>query len=254
MEQSKSKQNKFIDIAIAILLFIACASFPFPLIFKNDLLISTTCSIALLAIYLVALIIYLLKNKTVTISRREINWKIILLFIPCLLATVSNYFYGLTVKLEFVFEHQFLLNIVLTLIVVIIEELLFRGVLQGNLPYKKPFIRILIASGLFALCHLNRFISSFNPADLLSVLYAFGLGLIVGLLYEYGGSLTSAIIFHLLFNLLNQVLFNQLTTKLTSINYLHYILINVGIAAIVGVYLLLVYLFILEKKEVAKRI
>ena len=113
------------------------------------------------------------------------------------------------------------------------------------LRHPKKIVRILISAAIFGVCHITRFLSTFNPADLIVVVYAFGLGMVLGLIYCYTNSFIACIVLHLLFNLVNDFLFVSL---FGVSNVLWYYLINVILAVIIGVYLLLVYLFIFEKK------
>lgn len=241
----KKLTNNQIDALILILGYLFCASFPFSLFIKNNDVLVNTLSFILILAYLTFIIIFLILNKKIKISRNPINIKNILLISPSLIVVVSNYFYLFFVKSSFEITSSIIYQLCLTVIVVTLEELLFRGILFSELKEEKPLTRILIASALFGLCHISRFFSSFNPIDLLSVLYTFALGLVIGLLYEYGGSLISAIIFHFLFNFLNQNMFECF--KIENDNYIAYILVNVSIALIAGGYLLLIYLKTLKK-------
>lgn len=241
----KQISNGMIDALILISLYLVFASFPFSLIFKDDLILSTTLSICLVFLYFVFMIIYIIKSKTIKIEKRIFNLKHTLLILPSIIITVSNYFYLLSTNCVFTFSNTTLLNIGFTFIIVIVEELLFRGVLFPELKNFKPLQRILISAGIFGICHINRFLSTFNPLDLIIILYTFGLGIVLGLLYEYGGSLLSVIIFHLLYNVFNQVLFNCFVIK--DMNYPIYYLINCIIGLAVAIYLGLIYFFIFRK-------
>ena len=241
----KKLTNNQIDALILILGYLFCASFPFSLFIKNNDILVNTLSFVLILAYLLFIITFLILNKKIKINRNPINIKNILLISPSLVVVISNYFYLFFVKSSFQITSSIIYQLCLTVIVVTLEELLFRGILFSELKEEKPLTRILITSVLFGLCHISRFFSSFNPIDLLSVLYTFALGLVIGLLYEYGGSLISAIIFHFLFNFLNQNMFECF--KIENDNYIAYILSNISIALIAGGYLLFIYLKILKK-------
>lgn len=239
--------NSLIDAIILILIYVAVASFPFNLFIKNNDALVIGCSTILLIFYLIFLLFYLIKGKSVKINKRNINIKMLLLFLPCLIATVSNYFYTIGKNLTFSFNNMFFVLFSSLIISVMIEELLYRGVLFEQFKNQKPLVRILISSGIFGICHINHYLSTFNPIDLITIVYTFGLGIILGFIYEYGGSLLAAYIFHFLYNFLNQILFSFII--LTNINYTTYYLVNIGVGVLIALYLLLIYLFILKKKE-----
>ena len=74
----------------------------------------------------------------------------------------------------------------------ILEEVLFRGAIQGFLmrKFSNPWVGIVIASAIFGIVHLN-------PVQ---VFYAFFLGLVFGWLYYRTGSLMPCIVGHVLNN------------------------------------------------------
>ena len=80
----------------------------------------------------------------------------------------------------------------IALLAPILEELLFRGAIQGHLQsvLKHPWVAILIASFLFGVVHMN-------PAQ---IPFAFLLGAMFGWLYYRTGSLLPGIIGHVLNN------------------------------------------------------
>lgn len=240
------KKIKFLNkstVAIIILLYIFCASFPFCL-FINDTLICQLSTCLLTLVYLVSLVIYLRFNKNIKIDTFKINIKNLIFLIPLLLMSCSNFFYLLTVNNNFVYSYSFPLTIVTTIFIVLTEEIIFRGIVISNIKNSKE-IKILLSSLLFAICHISRFLSTLNPLDLTSIIYSFVLGLICSSIYIYGGSLTAATIFHLSFNIINQNLFSLFI--ITEMNYLYYFLINISIGGIVLIYLLIIYHFRLKK-------
>lgn len=74
----------------------------------------------------------------------------------------------------------------------ILEEVLFRGAIQGFLmrKFNNPWVGIVIASAIFGLVHMNP----------IQVFYAFFLGLVFGWLYYRTGSLMPCIVGHVLNN------------------------------------------------------
>lgn len=80
----------------------------------------------------------------------------------------------------------------ITLLAPILEELLFRGAIQGRLQEAglRPWQAILTASFIFGIVHMN-------PAQ---ILFAFPLGIVFGWLYYRTGSLLPGLVGHLLNN------------------------------------------------------
>ena len=96
----------------------------------------------------------------------------------------------------------------IALLAPILEELLFRGAIQGHLQgvLKHPWVAILIASSLFGVVHMN-------PAQ---IPFAFLLGAMFGWLYYRTGSLLPGIIGHVLNNSIaavNMILYGDATIE-----------------------------------------
>ena len=79
----------------------------------------------------------------------------------------------------------------------VLEEVLFRGAIQGFLmrKFNNPWVGIVIASAIFGIVHMNP----------IQVFYAFFLGLVFGWLYYRTGSLMPCIVGHVLNNSLAAV-------------------------------------------------
>lgn len=96
----------------------------------------------------------------------------------------------------------------IALLAPILEELLFRGAIQGRLQAmcKNPWIAIIIASFIFGVVHMN-------PAQ---IPFAFLLGIMFGWLYFRTGSLLPGIIGHILNNsmaTINMILYGNSTIE-----------------------------------------
>ena len=96
----------------------------------------------------------------------------------------------------------------IALLAPVLEELLFRGAIQGILlrMQRKPWIAILISSFIFGVVHMN-------PAQ---VPFAFLLGMMFGWLYYRTGSLLPGIIGHVLNNsvaAVNMILYGNATIE-----------------------------------------
>ncbi|NLJ69901.1 MAG: CPBP family intramembrane metalloprotease, partial [Clostridiaceae bacterium] len=130
-----------------------------------------------------------------------------------------------------------ILQIVATAIIVpIAEELLFRGIVMGelNLRYSQRKV-VLIQAILFGLFHMN-FVQS---------LYTFIPGLLLGIAYYYTGNIIIPIVMHMIFNLFGGVLSVFLSEQI--LNYLSYIEMAAGLFS-----LLIIIIFFIKAKPDSK--
>ncbi|NLM19679.1 MAG: CPBP family intramembrane metalloprotease [Clostridiaceae bacterium] len=134
-------------------------------------------------------------------------------------------------------ESNIILQIVATVIFVpIAEELLFRGIVLGELNLRySPRVVVLIQAVLFGLFHMN-FIQS---------LYTFIPGLLLGIAYYYTGNIIIPIIMHMIFNLFGGVISTFLVGKI--LNYLNYIELATGVFS-----LIIIAVFFIKAKPDAK--
>ncbi len=117
-----------------------------------------------------------------------------MLFLNNLVQFVDIY-YPIPDLMEDTFEslsHNPLGILSMTLLAPILEEVMFRGAIQGYLMrnYKNPYVGILVASLVFGVFHLNP----------IQVIYASLLGFILGWIYYRTGSLLPVVIGHVLNN------------------------------------------------------
>ncbi|HHU53658.1 MAG TPA: CPBP family intramembrane metalloprotease [Clostridiaceae bacterium] len=120
-------------------------------------------------------------------------------------------------------ESNIILQIAATAIIVpIAEELLFRGIVLGELNFRySPRTVVLIQAVLFGLFHMN-FVQS---------LYTFIPGLLLGIAYYYTGNIIVPIIMHMTFNLFGGVL--SVFMSESVLNYLTYIELAVGLFSLI---------------------
>ena len=125
--------------------------------------------------------------------------------IPCILGAAGNFFFSWLMGLAQVTVHfsnevqEELLagNIVVQILglgiaVPIAEELIFRGLLYGNMrKYLSVWISAVFGALLFALYHGN-------PVQ---IIYALPMGILLNLIYEKWGNLTAPVFFHMSANL-----------------------------------------------------
>ena len=176
----------------------------------------------------------------------EIPVKTILLSIPFILAgmifiNLCSEFTNLADNLQDTFRNMSR-NVFgifsMTVMAALVEELLFRGAIQGHLQRKgmKPLHAILISSAIFGVIHLNP----------IQVAFAFAIGLIFGWLYYRTGSLVPGIIGHFLNNSIACIQMATLTEEefnTTTIEWLGegptYAVLALSGAVMVGMFLYL---------------
>lgn len=238
-------RSRIIDTALLTILLIGVSTFPVNYLVHDILWYYVIEALLMLAVF-IFILFYENRHPEINPPKKRFNLINFLWLLPSVLISGSNLFYALILQEPVVntFGLYCLPKFAFIVLNVVVEEYIFRKHLLGNLNHPKTIIRILISAGIFALCHLTIFFSTFNPLDLIPVAYSFGLGMVLGLIYCYTHSFISCIGLHLLFNLLNDFLFEHLF--LVS-NPLWYYLINVFITIIVGAYLVIVYLLKLRK-------
>ena len=240
------KKNNLIDFLIIVLVYIALSCIPFGLFIDKDSLswLIITLQIAV-QVLLIAFIILFTKFKTkLNYKDGKIIWINILLLAPTLIVCFSNLINLKIANLPIFFNNNLdlYLSIGLTLLVVINEELIFRLLFINNLEIKNKLLVILLTAGVFGICHITHFFSTFNPSDLLIIVYTFLLGLLLGFAYLFSKSIYPCIAIHLLFNLFNNILFPYF-----SLEWL-YILVTAIIALVAGGYVLTLYFVKLNRE------
>ena len=241
-------RSRIIDTALLTILLIGVSTFPVNLL-VHDLFWCYFIEALLMLAVLIFILFYETRHPEINPPKQRFVLFNFLLLLPSVLVAFSNFFYALIMREPIVdpkywFELSDIPCVCFIILNVIVEEYVFRKHLLGNLTHPKKIIRILISAGIFAVCHLTKFFSTFNPYDLISVAYSFGLGMVLGLIYCYTHSFIACIGLHLMFNLFNDFFFGHLF-PVNSV--LWFILINLFLAIIVGVYLTLIYIFKLRK-------
>lgn len=239
------KKNNLLDFLIILLLEIAVACFPFSLFIKIDWLVLTLQILLSIGFFIFA-IFYVKKRTQLEMKNEKLVIRNTLFLIPTLLVCFSNYFYLLFTKNfnGIDITYIFALEATLTVVQIVNEELVFRLILVSNLETESKLKKILISAAVFGLCHLTVFLSTFNPVDLLMILYTFALGLLLAFAYVSTKSIYPSIAIHFLFNLINGLVYDKITLK--SFDMWQYILINGAVALVVGIYVAI--LFVLENK------
>ena len=151
----------------------------------------------------IAMIWHLIHFKYVKFNLKsfgEVSGKTIGLSIPLIVAgmifiNLCSEFLGLPDMMQDTFRamsRNFFGIISIAIMAPLVEELLFRGAIQGHLLRKgmKPLNAILIASAVFGIVHMNP----------IQIPFAFAIGLIFGWLYYRTGSVVPGMIGHFINN------------------------------------------------------
>ena len=179
-------------------------------------------------------------------SFKEIPFKTIGLSIPFIVAgmvfiNLCSEFIGLPDMMQDTFQamSRNLFGIIsITIMAALVEELLFRGAIQGYLHRKgmKPLHAIFIASAIFGIIHMN-------PVQ---IPFAFAIGMIFGWLYYRTGSLVPGIVGHFLNNSIACIQMAMMTKEeldTTTIEWLGegptYALFALSFAGLIGMFLYL---------------
>ena len=239
------------DLLLFILLFIFVAAFPvdlIPVVLTYQILIRIGLRGMLLAFY-----IYLIIKNRIKIFGMA-SWRNILLCAPFLLATVSNI---IAASIDGGFTGMLMSPIdltlfsILTLMIAMSEEIIFRLFIHNALSGTSSIKRIFGSAGIFALMHLLNLVNVSSVSTLVAVLvqtlYTFGLGLLLGFLYEYGHSLSMCMVLHFLFNMLNTTIYLYVLGG--NAGDLAYYLTAVVIAVVLGIYVFLLYRLYFDKLD-----
>ena len=151
----------------------------------------------------IAMIWHLIHFKYVKFNLKsfgEVSGKTIVLSIPLIVAgmifiNLCSEFIGLPDMMQDTFRamSRNVFGIIsIAIMAPLVEELLFRGAIQGHLLRKgmKPVYAILIASAVFGIVHMNP----------IQIPFAFAIGMIFGWLYYRTGSVVPGIIGHFINN------------------------------------------------------
>ena len=126
----------------------------------------------------------------------------------------------------------------ITIMAPLVEELLFRGAIQGHLLRKgmKPITAILIASAIFGIVHMNP----------IQIPFAFAIGMIFGWLYYRTGSVVPGIIGHFINNTIACIQMATMTEEEFNIKTIEwlgegptYALFALSLAVTIGMFLYL---------------
>ena len=212
----------------------------------TDIEITTTATGLSLIFSSLAMIGHLIHFRYVKFSLKsfkEISGKAILLSIPLIVASMavanlSCEFLNLpdyTQATSYAMSRNVFGIISITIMAPLVEELLFRGAIQGHLTKigVKPLPAILASSAIFGIIHMN-------PTQ---ILFAFAIGLIFGWLYYRTGSLVPGIVGHFINNSLATIQMAMTTQEelnLKTIDWLGkgptYVLLALSFIVMIGLF------------------
>ena len=240
---------RFLDIVLFVLLFVFVNSFPvdlfgIPLIYQE--VIRITLRLVLLSYY-----IYIFTRNRINIFKFA-NYRRALLFIPFLLACFSNFIAAGVAGLDFNVigtDPAYLSLITFNLLLgVVLEEIIFRYIIQNSLVNASSIKRIFGSAAIFALFHLLNLVNIRSVDGLITVLlqvaYTFGLGILLAIIYEYSYSLPLCMAFHLCFNV-----FNELLPRFVfglAIPDIYLVLTAIIISVVLAVYIVILYIIKLK--------
>ena len=197
----------------------------------------------------IAMIWHLIHFKYVKFNLKsfgEVSGKTIGLSIPLILAgmifiNLCSEFLGLPDMMQDTFRamSRNVFGIIsIAIMAPLVEELLFRGAIQGHLQRKgmKPMYAILIASAVFGIVHMNP----------IQIPFAFAIGLIFGWLYYRTGSVVPGMIGHFINNsiaTIQMALLSEEELNTKTIEWLGegptYALFAISLAVMIGMFLYL---------------
>lgn len=177
------------------------------------------------------------------------NWKNLAILSPVLIILLSNFigpiFYPGTIFFTDEGSTYLFLEILQAVLVVLIDEMLFRMYFQKSLRVDSHLRRIIYSACIFAAFDILYFFETLNILlTLYKMAYSFVLGVILGTIMEFGHSVYPCIILNLLFKLVGEtgsilvLSFSDLT-----------ILLGYILPLVAVVYIAIIYFIYFRKKE-----
>lgn len=98
-------------------------------------------------------------------------------------------------------ENYFLSSLCVVILVPIVEETLYRGLVFGSIYRKSPWAAYLVSTVVFAAIHVIGYIGSYSPVQLLLCFFQYlPAGLCLGWAYAKGDSIWASILMHMTIN------------------------------------------------------
>lgn len=168
-------------------------------------------------LYIYILIVSLLLTRDVSKIRWNFEFKSTFFYFGLALFSMTffvliNFFLGGSTFLNHQDYSLLSLPFLILIYQSIIEEVVFRGVVQNLLTSKyNEYISILITSILFTIIHLDN-----NYINIIAIVNIFLASIFLGLIYSRTRSLINAISFHLFWNLIQSVVFGVSVSGMSS--------------------------------------
>lgn len=142
--------------------------------------------------------------------------------------SIDDYVEMVSIQSALSFQEMILYSITTVLFIPMIEEFLFRGLIQGAfIKVVRPIPAIILSSLVFSVIHVQP----------IQVGYAFICGLAIGSIYYFSGNIWVSIWVHLVFNFFGSAVIMFWGDQITFMTWLSRIeLISIGIVAVSLVY------------------
>ena len=253
------RNKNVINIIIVLAIYLTIITFP-TYLFTSDFTVLYGIELSLRIGYLIFIVVFTILTKMFKTYTGKTRFTNVFLLLPLFFVAFFNIFYLAVVTkssipnpLDAVFKNDGnntyeILKFLSIIVMVVEEEILFRFIIQRNINVGHKIVRILITSSLyalsffFALLYDNRGI--IPPLELFSVLFAYGIGIILGFLYEYTNNLLVPITFSLIHTVCNEMLYKISITNANYKLYLTVVFFALGAAAYLSI-----FYFLMLKRE-----
>lgn len=247
-------------IAIALLIYLSFISFPTYLLTK-DLYVLYGVELGLRAAFLVFIVLFSIFTKMFKTYTGKTKFANVFLLLPLFFVAFFNLFYlGIVTRssisnpLEAVFVPNGnnaleILKFSTIVVTVVEEELLFRFIIQRNLEIGHKISRIFITSLMFTVCHFFTMLYDSQgilvPIELISLVFVYGIGVILGFLYEYTNNIIVPITFSMIYSICNGMLYH---ISLANAKFDYYITVACFFAG-AAIYLFIFYFLMLKREN-----
>ncbi|HHT76332.1 MAG TPA: CPBP family intramembrane metalloprotease [Clostridiaceae bacterium] len=149
-------------------------------------------------------------------------------YVPKVSEAVEDYVEMVSMQGELSFRETILFSVATVVLIPVVEEFLFRGLIQGAyMKVVRPIPAIILSSLVFGMIHVQP----------IQVGYAFLCGLAIGSIYYLSGNILVAIFVHLVFNFFGSAVVSFWGDRVILMSWLEKIeLMSIGIVAVSLVY------------------
>ena len=253
------EKKKFLYLGIILGVYLLLIAFP-TYLFTNDLYVLYGVELGLRISFLVFIIVFSIFSRIAKRYTGKTRFANLFMLLPVFFVAFFNLFY-LAVVTKSAVNSPFgffgsngnntleLLKFFCVIVTVVEEELLFRFIIQRNIPLGHKIVRILVTAAIFTLAHFFTMLydarGMLNPIYLLELIFTFGVGVILGFLYEYTNNIFVPITFSFFYMVCNEMIYK---IDLVGASYKFYVTATcffVGAAA----YLAIFYFFMLKREN-----